>query len=430
MDLEESGTINIKHNWAGNYTYNAARLHYPKTVEELQELVSRCRKVKILGSRHSFNDIADTPEDHISLKQLDHIDPVDRERRTVSVGGNVRYGQLGQYLHEEGFALTNLASLPHISVAGACATGTHGSGDRIGNLATAVRAMQLVKADGELVTLSRDQHGDEFLGAVVGLGGLGVVIKMTLDVVPAFEMRQVVYENLSLTQLEQHFDNLTARAYSVSFFTGWRDSVIDQVWIKRRVKNNAPFEPEAELYGATPALTNLHPIRGLAAVNCTEQMGVAGPWYDRLPHFRVGFTPSSGEELQSEYILPRHNAVAAFKALASLQDHIAPLLHISEIRTIAADNLWLSMCYQRESVAVHFTWKKDWPRVQQVLPLIEQRLEPFEARPHWGKLFRMSPSYLQSIYEKLPDFRKLLGSYDPQGKFRNAFLDTFIFGAN
>ena len=430
MSLSHADDSEVKQNWASNYSYKAARWHQPETAEQLQELVGRCRKVKVLGSRHSFNDIADTTEDLISLEKFDYIEAVDRERRTVTIGGGVRYGQLCRQLHNEGFALPNLASLPHISVAGACATATHGSGDGNGNLATVAAAMEIVTADGETAVFSRDQRSDEFSGAVVGLGGLGVVTKLTLDVIPTFAVRQDVYENLPLAQLADHFDDITARAYSVSFFTNWRDAVVNQVWLKRRVTANAAFEVKPELFGATPAREDCHPIRGVSAVNCTKQMGVAGPWYDRLPHFRLEFTPSHGEELQSEYILPRYNTVAALHALSGLQEQIAPLLQISEIRTIAGDNLWLSMCYQQDCVAFHFTWKKDWPNVQQVLPLIEERLAPLEARPHWGKLFTMPAAQVQSLYAKLPAFQQLLRTYDPQGKFRNAFLDTYIFGAN
>lgn len=419
-----------QHNWAGNYTYGATRWRYPTTVEQLQELVSRGRKLRVLGSRHSFNDIADSPEEIISLEQFNHIEPVDPERRTVTVAGGVRYGQLSRQLYHEGYALPNLASLPHISVAGACATATHGSGDRNGNLATVVAAMELVTADGAVVVLSRDHHRDQFPGAVVGLGGLGVVTKLALDVVPAFDVRQHVYENLPLARLADHFDAITSSAYSVSFFTTWRDGIIEQIWLKRRVESGEAVEAEPEWFGATLAPTHRHPIREVPAVNCTEQMGIPGPWYDRLPHFRLEFTPSSGEELQSEYMVPRRHAIAAFQAIDRLRDRVAPLLQISEIRTIAADNLWLSPCYRQDCVAIHFTWKKDWPAVSQLLPVIEAELAPFEARPHWGKLFTLPAARIPLLYPKLPDFQHLLRTYDPQGKFRNAFLDTYIFGVS
>ncbi len=414
-------------NWARNYTYSAARWHYPKTVEHVQELVMRCRKLKALGTRHSFNGIANTAEDIISLEHFDRVLALDRERRTVTVEAGVRYGQLCRYLHHEGFALHNLASLPHISIAGACATATHGSGDGNGNLATIVSAMEIVTANGEVIVLSREHDGDRFQGAVVGLGGLGVVTKLTLDILPAFDMRQDVYENLPLAQLENNFDAILSSAYSVSLFTDWQSDRISQVWLKRRVPDSAAFAPEAEWFGATLAPNDRHPIPGLSAINCTKQMGIPGPWHERLPHFRMDYMPSSGEELQTEYLVPRQHAFAALSAIAQLRDQVAPLLQICEVRTIAADSFWMSPCYKQACIGIHFTWKKNWEAVRSLLPLLEERLAPFSARPHWGKLLTMSPARLQSLYDKLPDFQVLLRSYDPPGKFRNAFLDTYIF---
>ena len=415
-------------NWADNYIYRAARIHQPETVEQIQELVARGGKVKALGTRHSFNDIADSPGHLISLGHFDKIVALDREHRTVTVEAGVRYGQLARWLHEEGFALHNLASLPHISVAGACATATHGSGDKHGNLATAVAGMELVTANGKIVVLSREQDREQFEGAVIGLGGLGIVTKLTLNISPTFEMRQDVYENLPLATLEHHFDQLFSSAYSVSLFSDWRSASFNQIWLKRRVQEEISLKAEPQLFGATLAAAHLHPIPGLSAENCTEQMGVGGPWFERLPHFRMDFTPSSGEELQSEYLVPRQHVFAALHAIDQLRDQVAPLLQVSEIRTIAADNLWMSPCYQQACVGIHFTWQKDWKSIRNLLPIIEERLASFDARPHWGKLFTMSPARLHSLYKKLPDFQRLLQHYDPRGKFRNAFLDKYIFG--
>jgi len=353
---------------------------------------------------------------------------LDREHRTVTVEAGVRYGQLARWLHNEGYALHNLASLPHISVAGACATGTHGSGDKLGNLATAVSAIEMVTANGELVLFSRAKDGEQFQGAVVGLGGLGIVTKLTLDVSPTFEMRQDVYENLPLAELEDHFDELFSSVYSVSLFTDWRNATFNQVWLKRHVREYESIRMDPQLFGATLAVSHLHPIAALSAENCTAQMGIQGPWYERLPHFRMDFTPSSGEELQSEYLVPRQHAFEALRVIDQLQEDIAPLLQISEIRSVAADDLWMSPCYGQACIGIHFTWTKDWERVRNVLPIIEDQLSPFNARPHWAKLFMMSPTRFEALYAKLPDFRRLLQHYDPQGKFRNAFLDKYIFG--
>jgi xylitol oxidase len=417
-----------RRNWAGNYTYSAARLHAPTTIAELQELVRTSSKLRALGSRHSFNSIADTTEDQVSMEHFDQVLSLDRERNTVMVEAGIKYGQLGVYLHSQGYALHNMASLPHISVAGACATATHGSGNGNGNLATAVAAIELVTADGDLVTLSREQDGETFQGAVVGLGGLGIVTKMTLDIMPTFAVQQEVYETLPLAQLDANFEDIMSNAYSVSLFTDWGQERVNQVWLKRRLEGNTALALAPTFFEATLAARQRHPIDSLPGDPCTPQMGDPGPWNERLPHFRIDQTPSSGEELQSEYFVPRQNAVAALRAITGLHTQIAPFLMISEVRTIAADTLWMSPCYQQDCVGIHFTWKLNWPEVQQLLPQIEAQLAPFNPRPHWGKLFTIPPAQVQSLYARLPDFQQLLRSYDPQGKFRNAFLDTYIFG--
>jgi xylitol oxidase len=414
-------------NWSGHHTFSAARFHHPTTVEQIQEVVSRSRKLRVLGSRHSFNDIADSAEDLISLEQLAPVLAFDHERQTVTVNAGITYGQLCQQLNDKGYALHNMASLPHIAVAGAISTATHGSGDNNGNLATAVAALELVTANGELVTLSRDQNPEQFAGAVVGLGGLGAITKVTLDTQPAFAMQQEVYENLPLAQLEAHFDDIFSSAYSVSLFTDWQKERVNQVWLKRRLTDYTALPVAPTFFGATLAPTHRHPVVTLSADPCTPQMGLPGSWHDRLPHFRVDHTPASGDELQTEYFVPRQHAVAAMRAIVGLQEQMEPILWISEVRTIAADTLWMSPSYGQATVGLHFSWRKQWPAVQTLLPRIEERLAPFGARPHWGKLFMMSPSHLQSLYPKLSDFQALLRAYDPQGKFRNSFLDTYLF---
>lgn len=417
-------------NWSGNITYQAARLHYPETMAQLQAIVSQSRKLKVVGSRHCFNTIADTTEDQISLEKLDQTFVLDRERHTVTVNAGITYGQLGQQLHREGLALHNMASLPHVSVAGACATATHGSGDNNGNLATSVAALEMVTATGDIVVLSREQDPDQFPGAVVSLGGLGVITKMTLDTVPLFVMQQEVYENLPVAQLEAHFDDIVSSAYSVSLFTDWQKARVNQVWLKRRLSGEVGLDLAPSFFEAMLAPSHRHPVVSLSADPCTPQMGVPGPWYERLPHFRIDHTPASGEELQTEYFVPRQHAVAALRTVERLQARLEPYLLISEVRTIAEDTLWMSPSYQQACIGIHFSWKKDWPAVQKVLPLLEEQLAPFDARPHWGKLFTMPPARVQALYQKLPDFQNLLRTYDPQGKFRNAFLDTYIFGVD
>jgi xylitol oxidase len=425
--LARAGGERLK-NWAGNLEYSTDRLYAATTLEQVRDYVKKENKVKVLGTRHCFNNIADSTDGFLSVKPMDKVIAVDPAKRTVTVGAGITYGQLCPYLDSKGFALHNLASLPHISVAGACSTATHGSGEKNGNLATAASGLEMVTASGYLVNLSREREGDEFLGAVVGLGALGVITKVTLDIQPTFLMRQYVYENLPLSQLKDHFDAIESSAYSVSLFTDWQKQRINEVWIKSRVEEGQAFHATPEFFGAKLATRNLHPIAELSAENCTEQMGVPGPWYERLPHFRMGFTPSAGKELQSEYFVPRQHAVEAILAVERLRDQVSPHLLISEIRAIAADELWLSPCYEQPCVTIHFTWKQDWPAVKKLMPVIEKELSSFHARPHWGKLFTTSPTELKGIYKKMPEFIELSRKYDPKGKFRNAYLNKNIFG--
>jgi xylitol oxidase len=416
-------------NWSGNFEFSTDRVTPANSVEQIREFVKKEPKLKALGTRHCFNRIADSHDSLLSMRSLDESVSVDAAQRTVSVDAGITYGKLAPILNAKGFALHNLASLPHISVAGSCSTGTHGSGEKNGNLSSAVVALELVTANGDVVEISRAKDGDMFNGAVVSLGALGVITKVTLAIQPTFQVRQYVYENLPLDQMKEHFDAIEAAAYSVSLFTDWQNKRFSEVWLKTRVENGKPFDAKPEFFGATLATKNLHPIAELSAENCTEQLGVAGPWYERLPHFKMGFTPSAGKELQSEFFVPRPHAVDAILAVERLRDQITPHLLITEIRAIAADELWMSPCYKQSCVAIHFTWKQDWPAVSKVLPVIEKELAPYKARPHWGKLFTMPPATLKSRYERLPDFLNLAKRFDSEGKFRNDFLNTNVFSA-
>ncbi len=415
-------------NWAGNYTYKADKLHEPKTVEDVQALVKKLDKQKAFGSRHCFNNIADSPANQISTQHLNKILSIDEQAGTVTVESGVKYGDLAPQLDQEGYALHNLASLPHISVAGAIATATHGSGVNNKNLAGIVAGLEMVSGNGDIIKLSRGNDGDNFNGVVVALGAMGIVTKVTLDIQKTYQVRQDIFQDLPLSSLKENFDAILSSGYSVSLFTDWQNQLISQLWVKRMAEADTK-NMEGEFFGAKAATKNLHPITKLSAENCTEQMGVAGPWYERLPHFKMGFTPSSGEELQSEYFVPRQHALDAILALEKKGNLIYPQLMITEIRTIAADDLWMSPCYKQDCVAIHFTWKQNWEEVSKLLPMIEAELSPYNARPHWGKLFTMKPSVIHERYEKYADFLKLIGKYDPNGKFRNAYLDLNIYNS-
>ncbi|WP_433556195.1 FAD-binding protein [Pseudonocardia xinjiangensis] len=414
------GTAATVTNWAGNIVFRARRFHRPDSVAELQELVAGSERIRAVGTGHSFSPIADTTADLVSLAGLPPITAIDPDAATVTVSAGLRYGEVTGLLHEAGFALPNLGSLPHISIAGACSTGTHGSGVGNGALATAVSAVDLVGADGELRTVRR---GDaDFPGSVVALGGLGIVTALTLDLRPTFGMRQWVYEGL------RGFDDVEealASAYSVSLFTYWTGPEFDQVWVKQR---DTEPEPPARWLGATRADGPRHMVRGVDPVHCTAQLGEPGPWHERLPHFRLEFTPSSGDELQSEYLIPGAALVDALHALDRIRDTIAPVLQVCEVRSIAADDLWLSLAHDRDSHALHFTWIADTTAVLPVVAAVEAALEPFAARPHWGKVFTTGPEAVRALWPRLPDVERLLRRHDPAGKFRNDMLDHYLPG--
>ena len=413
-------------NWSGNLTYSTNQVHYPTSAEELAEFVKKLPAMRGLGSQHSFNTIADSVHNLVSLKEMKKVIALDKEAQTVTVEAGVRYGDICTYLHENGFALPNLASLPHISIAGACATATHGSGVKNGALAVAIRGLEMVKADGSMVQLDREKDGDTFQGAVVGLGALGIVSKVTLDLLPTFQMQQRVYRNLSMAELEQNFATIMSSGYSVSLFTTWENNNVNQVWIKSQSAATDIISGD-RYFDAKLADRHMHPLDDHPAESCTEQMGMDGPWYERLPHFKMGFTPSSGEELQAEFFVPMEYGFQAMQAIEKMQKKITPHLFVSEIRTIDADNYWMSPFYRKPCVAIHFTFKPEWEAVQKLLPQIESALDPFHVRPHWGKLFSLAPSVLQSRIEQLKAFKDLIQTFDPEGKFRNAFIQKNLF---
>ncbi|WP_329440266.1 D-arabinono-1,4-lactone oxidase [Streptomyces canus] len=409
-------------NWAGNITYSAKELHRPYSLDGVAALVAESASVRVLGSGHSFNEIAEPGPEGVllSIADLPPVIDVDTAARTVRVSGGVRYAELARAVYTHGLALPNMASLPHISVAGSVATGTHGSGVGNGPLSSAVREVELITADGSVLAIGRDDP--RFGGAVTSLGALGVVTALTLDLVPSFDVEQYVFTELPLAGLDSAtFQTVMASAYSVSLFTDWQAPGFRQAWVKRRTD-----QPLADFPWAAPATEKMHPVPGMPGVNCTEQFGVAGPWQDRLPHFRAEFTPSSGTELQSEYLLPREHAVEALHAVDGIRDTVAGVLQICEVRTVAADEQWLSPSYGRDTVALHFTWIEDTAAVLPVVRRLEEVLDPFDARPHWGKVFTTPADLLRERYPRLGDFRKLARELDPEAKFANAFVRTVL----
>lgn len=415
--------MTTERNWAGNYTYQAASVHRPAGMDELRRIVAAAPRIHALGTRHCFNGIADSAE-LVSLERFAPRVEIDPVARTVRVNGAVTYGVLARELQRAGWALHNMASLPHISIAGAIATGTHGSGDASGNLATAVATLELVTSEGDVLRMGRDE--ERFAGMVVGLGALGVVTYLTLDIEPSYQVRQDVFLHLAWDELFERFDDVTSSAQSVSLFTDFGENV-NQAWLKSRVDPEQPAPHRTRLFGAAAATRPMHPVASLSAEHSTEQLGAAGAWLDRLPHFRPDAVPASGDEVQSEYMVARQFALPAIRVLRELAPMIQPHLWIAEIRTVAGDDLWLSPAYGADTVCFHFSWRSDQDAVMGLLAILEDALAPFAPRPHWGKLFVAPAAVLEDRYERLADFRRLAETLDPRGAFRNDFLDRHVW---
>jgi xylitol oxidase len=408
-------------NWARNVVFTPERFVRPSSVEQVQELVAGADRARVLGTGHSFSEVAATRGLLLSLAELPLEVDVDAAASTVRVSAGARFGDLMGPLHAAGLALHNTGSLPHISVAGACATGTHGSGSGNRCLAAAVVELDLVGPEGALRTV---RAGDpDFDGSVVALGLLGVVTSLTLRVQPAYDVRQYVYDDVPFEALVDDVDEVMDSAFSVSAFTRWRGPVFDMVWRKQLA--DAPAAPASWL-GASLADSPRHPVLGMPVENATQQLGVPGPWHERLPHFRLEFTPSSGDEVQTEYLLPRSQGAPALKAIHAVRDAIAPALHVSEIRTVAGDDLWLSPAFGRPTAALHFTWVDDPALVTRAVAALEGALAGFEARPHWGKVFGMPRDLVRSMYPRLPDFEALVARHDPEGTFTNEFVHQYL----
>jgi xylitol oxidase len=412
-------------NWAGNVRFGAQRVVRPRNVTELQELVRSAARVRALGTGHSFSPIADTPGVLVSVADMPPQVAIAEDRTTVTVSAGTRYGELATRLQADGLALHNLASLPHISVAGAVATGTHGSGVRNGNLATAVTALELVTGDGQRMSLSRAEDPGRFPGGVVALGCLGVVTALTLRVEPTYELAQTVYEDLPFERVATDLTTIMSAGYSVSLFTSWGEDLVDHVWVKRRIDDPAPDLGPVWM-DARLATREWHPIGRLSPDACTSQLGVPGPWHERLPHFRIDHTPSSGSELQTEYLVPRPFAIQALQAVYGLRGIVGPVLQVSEIRTVAADDLWLSPAYGMDCLCLHFTWVDDMAAVLPVVAVLEAELAPSHPRPHWGKVFSMAPADVRAGYPRLEDFQALRRELDLTNRFGNRLIDRYL----
>lgn len=419
-------SVAVQKNWSGVYTYAAPEIVRPESIDEVRRIVSSAPEIHAVGSRHCFNGIADSPI-MISLSRMPMPLEIDREASTVTINPGMRYHELNQALDKAGLALHNTASLPHITVAGAISTATHGSGDKLGNLSTAVAALELVTSDGEVRRFAR---GDaDFEGVVVNVGALGVMTSITLDVQPTYRMRQEVFLDLAWDVLFAHFDEIFSSGDSVSIFTDYGDTV-NELWVKTRVADDDDWQPRSELFGARAATRRMNPVARFDGVNCTEQMGIPGSWCDRMPHFTVAAIGDAGDEMQTEYMIDHADAAAGIRALKEqVSELVRPYINAAEVRTVAADDLWLSSAYRRPTVCLHYATKADLAVPNEVVPAVEQALAPFAPRPHWGKLYAATAEELASRYPRMADFRALADRLDARRAFRSPFLIEQVLGA-
>jgi xylitol oxidase len=401
-------------NWSKNVDFNDRDFLQPGSLAELQEMVRLNQKIRARGTAHSFNEIANTSSYAINLAKMPRVIEVNSEKSSIRVAAGLTYGELAPVLHSQGWALNNLASLPHISIAGSISTGTHGSGIKNQNLANQVLSLDIVTSEGELRHIDRTNPALSTL--VIGLGLGGIVYQYELKVEPTFEIRQVIYPQIPFDILQRNFDQIMGTAYSVSYFTDWSSDQVGNLWCKFRDHEVIP----ESVGGISKAESKYHPIPSVDPTACTDQFGESGDWHQRLPHFKLEFTPSVGEEIQTEFFIDRKDAAAALDAILKLGDVITPLLWITELRTIAADEIWLSGAYQRDTIAIHFTWKKE-DAIYSVIQKVEDALRPFNYRPHWGKVFTADAKYLSTVYPRMGEFKALILALDPSKKFENSF---------
>ena len=410
-------------NWAGNLTFSAKEYIEVDSVSKLQSIVSKASGVKVLATGHSFNDIANTSQTQISIKNLSDEIEIDTINKVALVPAGMQYADVCRHLEKKGWALFNTASLGEITVAGSALTGSHGSGSNNPVLSDCVEGIEMVLASGDLFNISRSES-DEFPGFVVSLGALGVFTKLRLRIVESFSIKQFVYENISIQSIAENFDAVFDKAYSVSYFSNWKKISTGQIWMKFLDDSNLLQLPTQWLNGNI-ATAKQHPVKVNDPSPCTDQMGISGKWLYRLPHFKLDSSPASGDEVQTEYLVDRSHVSEYMSELLSIGDEIADRVYAAEIRTIKSDDLWLSGAYGRQTVGFHFTWKKS-DSLATFLPKIEEILGKHDGRPHWGKLFSTSQEELSSRYPKYSSFEGLLKKYDPSKKFRNSFIDRYF----
>ncbi|KAI1700234.1 d-arabinono-1,4-lactone oxidase domain-containing protein [Ditylenchus destructor] len=361
------------HNWGNNFRFSTQNIQYPTSVEEVQQIVRNANKLRVVGTRHSFSKIADSPNTMLSTLALKNIIGFDPTVPSITVQAGITYTDLNPFLPNYG------------------------------------------------------PNDPELKAIAVGLGAFGVITQVELEVEPTFNLTNYVFVNMPEQDIYDHFDEIENLGYSVQLFTDFSTpGVWDQVWVWVRSDENSNVGNMQNLYGATRTHEQVTAIEALPPTYLMEQ-GKEQPWYYGLVDYHLGLSGFDGAEIQSEYFMPYENAIPAIQAVSNFSDLIAPRVYTMLIRTIKGDDLWMSESFNETTVAIHFTWKPNMTAVMEVLPQIEQALLPYGARPHWGKVFAQGPETYLHRYPKLNQWKQLAETLDPTHKFRNKFLEDTVF---
>ncbi|MCW4352420.1 FAD-binding protein [Hoyosella sp. YIM 151337] len=424
-------------NWSRTVTAYPARVLRPRSTDELCGMVRKAAEaeqtIRAWGSGHSFTPAAATNGWALDLSALSGFSDIDLTRRAVTVKAGTLLRDLNAALHTLGLALENLGDIDTQTVAGAISTGTHGTGARLGNLATQVLALELVQPDGSVVRCSAEEKPDLFAAARVSLGALGVISTVTLRCVPRF----VLAANEQPEPIEQVLDTMQQAADANDHFEFFMFPYGCKALVKR---NNRTADEPAPLSWAAEFLSyELIENRAFAALcrlgrTVPASVKPAGRIADAVLSarayrdwsYRVFATPRKVRMVESEYAIPRGALAEVLTALRSLYGRLAtPVAFPVEVRFSASDEIWLSPSYDRETayVAVHQF---------EGMPYLEYFRE-FEAiaraaggRPHWGKLHTLASPELGALYPRFDDFVRLRDELDPSRVFRNIYTDQVL----
>ncbi|MEV6603386.1 D-arabinono-1,4-lactone oxidase [Kutzneria sp. NPDC051319] len=426
-------------NWAGTARSQPVHVARPRDVSEIAEAVTVAAKdgftVRPRGSGHSFTSIAATDGVAIDLGEWSGVVRADRENHLVTVRSGTPLHRLNAELHRLGMAMANLGDIDAQTISGAISTGTHGTGARLGGLSTQVRALELVLADGSVVTCSPDERPDLFSAARVGLGALGVISTVTLQCVPAFALQAREFPQ-PLDAILERFDPLCDSEDHVEFH--WFPHS-DRVQVKHNIRlpadaSIAPLSRARQFYEYEVMENSAFGLvcklgRAVPSVVPTLNRVCASLWSERSysdHSFRVFTTPRRVRFVETEYAVPReslHDMLREFRAAIPRLRH--PVIVPVEVRVAAADDIPLSTAYGRDSAYIAIHQYVGMP-YREYFDCFERIAGAVGGRPHWGKMHTLDASVLATRYPRFDDFRALRATVDPNGVFRNAYLDTVL----